>query len=35
MDAYFAELDRLWSRAEPPAPDEERELMAHYGMEPA
>jgi mannose-6-phosphate isomerase-like protein (cupin superfamily) len=35
MDAYFAELDRLWSRAEPPAPDEERELMARYGMEPA
>jgi mannose-6-phosphate isomerase-like protein (cupin superfamily) len=35
MDAYFAELDELWSRPEPPAPDQERELMARYGMEPA
>jgi mannose-6-phosphate isomerase-like protein (cupin superfamily) len=34
MDAYFAELDGLWSRPEPPAPDEERALMARYGMEP-
>jgi mannose-6-phosphate isomerase-like protein (cupin superfamily) len=35
MDAYFAELDRLWARPEPPAPEEERELMARFGMEPA
>jgi mannose-6-phosphate isomerase-like protein (cupin superfamily) len=35
MDAYFAELDALWSRQEPPAPEEERALMARYGMEPA
>jgi len=34
MDAYFAELDALWSRAEPPAPEEERALMGRYGMEP-
>jgi hypothetical protein len=35
MDAYFAELDALWSRADPPAPEEERVLTAGYGMEPA
>jgi mannose-6-phosphate isomerase-like protein (cupin superfamily) len=35
MDAYFTELDRLWSRPEPPAPEQERELMARFGMEPA
>jgi mannose-6-phosphate isomerase-like protein (cupin superfamily) len=35
MDAYFAELDTLWSGAEPPAPEAERELMSRYGMEPA
>ncbi len=35
MDAYFAELDALWARAEPPGPEEERALMARYGMEPA
>jgi len=35
MDAYFTELDALWSRPEPPAPDEERALMARFGMEPA
>jgi mannose-6-phosphate isomerase-like protein (cupin superfamily) len=35
MDAYFTELDALWSRPEPPAPEEERALMARYGMEPA
>jgi mannose-6-phosphate isomerase-like protein (cupin superfamily) len=34
MDAYFAELDALWSGAEPPAPEAERELMSRYGMEP-
>ena len=35
MDAYFAELDALWSRDTPPAPEEERALMSRYGMEPA
>ena len=35
MDAYFAELDALWSRDTPPAPEEERALMRRFGMEPA
>lgn len=35
MDAYFAELHDLWNRGEPPTPDEERELMARFGMEKA
>ena len=35
MDAYFAELDELWSRSNPPTPDEERALMGRHGMEPA
>jgi mannose-6-phosphate isomerase-like protein (cupin superfamily) len=35
MDAYFAELDALWSAPEPPTPEAERELMSRYGMEPA
>ena len=34
MDAYFAELDALWSGENPPAPADERALMARYGMEP-
>jgi len=34
MDAYFAELEARWSGATPPAADEERALMARYGMEP-
>jgi mannose-6-phosphate isomerase-like protein (cupin superfamily) len=33
MDAYFAGLHDLWNRDEPPSPDEERELMARFGME--
>jgi quercetin dioxygenase-like cupin family protein len=33
MDAYFAGLHDLWNRAEPPSPDEERALMARFGME--
>ncbi len=33
MDAYFAELDRLWAGPEPPSPEAERELMSRYGME--
>jgi mannose-6-phosphate isomerase-like protein (cupin superfamily) len=35
MDAYFAELDALWSAAAPPTAEAERELMSRYGMEPA
>jgi len=35
MDAYFAELDALWSRPAPPTPEEERALMSRHGMEPA
>lgn len=35
MDAYFAELDELWSAQTPPTPQEERALMARHGMEPA
>jgi mannose-6-phosphate isomerase-like protein (cupin superfamily) len=34
MDAYFAELEALWSGENPPAPEQERALMARYGMEP-
>jgi mannose-6-phosphate isomerase-like protein (cupin superfamily) len=34
MDAYFAGLHDLWNRDEPPSPDEERSLMARFGMEP-
>jgi mannose-6-phosphate isomerase-like protein (cupin superfamily) len=33
MDAYFAGLHDLWNGDEPPSPDEERELMARFGME--
>src|SRR6266542_6438228 len=33
MDAYFAALHDLWNRDEPPSPDEERALMARFGME--
>ncbi len=35
MDAYFAELHKLWAREQPPSPEAERELMSRYGMEPA
>lgn len=35
MDAYFAGLHELWNRDEPPSPDEERALMARFGMEAA
>jgi mannose-6-phosphate isomerase-like protein (cupin superfamily) len=34
MDAYFAELEALWAGENPPAQEEERALMARYGMEP-
>jgi mannose-6-phosphate isomerase-like protein (cupin superfamily) len=33
MDAYFAGLHDLWNRDQPPSPDEERALMARFGME--
>jgi mannose-6-phosphate isomerase-like protein (cupin superfamily) len=33
MDAYFAGLHDLWNRVEPPTADEERALMAQFGME--
>lgn len=33
MDPYFAGLHALWSRAQPPTPEEERALMASFGME--
>jgi mannose-6-phosphate isomerase-like protein (cupin superfamily) len=33
MDAYFAGLHDLWNRDEPPTTDEERALMARFGME--
>ncbi len=35
MDAYFAGLHELWARDEAPSRDEERALMARFGMEPA
>ena len=35
MDAYFAALHDLWHREQPPTPEEERELMARFGMERA
>jgi mannose-6-phosphate isomerase-like protein (cupin superfamily) len=35
MDAYFARLHDLWNRDEPPTPDDERALMARFGMESA
>ena len=35
MDAYFAGLHDLWHREQAPTPDEERALMARFGMEPA
>lgn len=35
MDAYFEELQQLWSGEQPPEPEQERALMRRYGMEPA
>ncbi len=32
LDAYFAGLHELWNRDQPPTPDEERALMAQFGM---
>jgi hypothetical protein len=34
MDAYFAQLHELWGRDQAPTPDEERALMARFGMVP-
>lgn len=34
MDAYFEELQALWSGAAPPSAQEERALMKRHGMEP-
>jgi uncharacterized cupin superfamily protein len=34
MDAYFEELQKLWSEQLPPSPEDERALMKRYGMEP-
>ena len=35
MDAYFGALHELWHRDQPPSPEEERALMARFGMERA
>ena len=35
LDAYFADLEHLWSKHEPPARDTELALMRRHGMEPA
>ncbi len=33
-DAYFAELQELWSKETPPTPEEERALMRRHGLMP-
>lgn len=33
-DAYFVELQELWSGANPPTPEEERALMRRHGLQP-
>ena len=33
-EAYFVALQELWSRPNPPTPEEERVLMSRYGLEP-
>ena len=33
-EAYFVALQELWSRPNPPTPEEERALMRRYGLEP-
>jgi mannose-6-phosphate isomerase-like protein (cupin superfamily) len=35
MDAYFAGLHELWNAEKPPTEDDERALMARFGMESA
>ncbi len=34
MDGYFAALHELWHQERPPSPEDERALMARFGMEP-
>jgi quercetin dioxygenase-like cupin family protein len=34
-DAYFAELEQLWSGTTPPTIEQERALQARHGMRPA
>jgi quercetin dioxygenase-like cupin family protein len=34
MDAYFEELQALWSGTVPPSAEDERALMKRHGMEP-
>src|SRR5262245_64783756 len=33
-DAYFVELQELWSKADPPTPEEEHALMRRHGLMP-
>lgn len=33
-DAYFVELESLWSGGNPPTPEAERALMRRHGLEP-
>jgi mannose-6-phosphate isomerase-like protein (cupin superfamily) len=33
MDAYFAQLHELWNSGQPPSRDDERALMARFGMQ--
>ena len=35
LDAYFADLEELWSAPDPPTREQEQQLMARHGMEPA
>jgi mannose-6-phosphate isomerase-like protein (cupin superfamily) len=35
LDAYFEELQSIWSGDSPPTPEEELALMQRHGMEPA
>lgn len=35
LDKFFRELEQLWSGPEPPARDQELDLMRRHGMEPA
>lgn len=34
LDGYFEDLERLWSRPEPPDREQELDLMRRHGMEP-
>ena len=33
-EAYFVALQELWSRPDPPTPEEDRALMKQHGLEP-